>query len=205
MEQQQAELFAIEIVERPLKKLEVPGFELVEGYISEREEMELISHIDAKVWQTDYKRRIQQYGLGYGSENGGKPAWLRDFPGWLLPLAQRVSMDAPLERFAENCVINEYIPPQGIGSHRDYMDFGPTVACVSLLSPVVMNLKNIRTGETVAINIPQRSFWSITGPARYEWEHGIAARLNDVVSGERRKRERRVSITFRTGATKNER
>ena len=37
-----------------------------------------------------------------------------------------------------------------------------------------------------------------TGEARTKWLHGIAARLTDPIAGDRRKRGRRVSITFRT-------
>src|SRR5215203_4741102 len=102
----------------------IPGFSLEHDYITREEEQQLITHIDAEPWQTDYRRRIQQYGLGYSAERGQTPTWLRDFPQWLLPLATRVSQEA-FRRFAENCVINEYIPPLGIGPHRDYDAFGP--------------------------------------------------------------------------------
>src|SRR5688572_29959527 len=91
-------------------QVEVPGFSLVHDYITPEEEQQLLAHIDAAQWETDWRRRIQQYGLGYGS-TGNKPAWLRDFPKWLLPLAERVAKDAHFERFPENCVVNEYIPP----------------------------------------------------------------------------------------------
>ncbi len=174
----------------------IPGFRLVPDYIDQVTERCLLEHIDSMAWQTDYRRRVQQYGLGYGS--GQKPTWLRDFPSWLLPLAQRVSEDAPLERFAENCVINEYIPPQGIGPHRDYSDFGPTVACVSLGADIVMNFAHPGKGLRVQIHVPARSFWVITEEARWEWTHGIAPRLTDPVNGERRPRLRRVSVTLRT-------
>jgi alkylated DNA repair dioxygenase AlkB len=116
----------------------------------------------------------------------------------LHPLARRVTQDAQLERFPENSVINEYIPPLGIGPHRDYGAFGPTVACVSLGSDVVMDFTHPERGQRVAIHVPARSLWIITGEARSQWQHGIASRLSDVIGGERRRRGRRISITFRT-------
>jgi alkylated DNA repair dioxygenase AlkB len=179
--------------------VDVPGFSLRKDYIDVHEEATLLAHIDAQLWETDWRRRIQQYGLGYSGEHGRTPGWLRDFPDWLVPLAQRVSHDAPLERFAENCVINEYIPPLGIGPHRDYGAFGPTVACVSLGSDIILDLTHPERGLRVPVHVPARSLWVLTGEARSEWLHGIAGRLSDVIDGERRKRERRVSITFRTG------
>ena len=36
------------------------------------------------------------------------------------------------------------------------------------------------------------------GDARFKWRHGIAKRQSDMWNGQRTKRQRRVSITFRT-------
>ena len=187
-----------QLFNEPTVKGHVPGFTLVCDYVTEAEETELLRHVDAGPWETDWRRRIQQYGLGYAGEHGTKATWLRDFPAWLVPLAQRVANDAKMERFPENCVINEYIPPLGIGRHKDYPAFGPTIACVSLGSDVVIDFANRTTMQRVPIHVPARSFWIITGEARSVWTHGIAARLTDVINGERRPRNRRVSITFRT-------
>lgn len=176
----------------------VPGLSLREGYITADEEKGLLAHVDSGPWATDWRRRIQQFGAGYAGEHGGAPTWVRDFPRWLLRLAARVQADAPLERFPENCVINEYIPPLGIGAHKDYAAFGPTIACVSLGDDAVLEFTHPERRVRVPVHVPARSLWVITGEARSEWLHGIAARLTDVVHGERRRRERRVSITFRT-------
>jgi alkylated DNA repair dioxygenase AlkB len=179
-------------------RIKVPGFSLREDYICPDEERVLLAHIDVQPWETDWRRRIQQYGLGYAGEHGRAATWLRDLPEWLAPLAQRVQRDAPLARFPENCVINEYIPPLGIGPHRDYGAFGPVIACVSLGSDIVLDLTHPDRGLRVPVRVPARSLWVLAGEARSDWLHGIASRLTDTINGERRKRERRVSITFRT-------
>src|SRR2546423_12039557 len=190
---QQQELFLPEAAEQAV----IPGFWLEPDYITREQEQELLAHVDAQPWQTDYRRRIQQYGVGYSSEAGQSPAWLRDFPPWLLALAEQVSRDA-FDRPAENCVINEYIPPLGIGPHLDYGAFGPVVACVSLGSDIVMDFTDPERKLRLPVHIPARSFLKISGEARTKWRHGIAARLTDMIGGERRSRGRRVSITFRT-------
>jgi alkylated DNA repair dioxygenase AlkB len=192
----QQELFSTLLEEK--QEVSIPGFRLQTDYITTDEERELLSHVEAEPWETEYRRRIQQYGLGYAAEHGQTPTWLRDFPGWLLPLAKRVSEAAKFERFAENCVVNEYIPPLGIGSHRDYAAFGPTVACVSLVSDIVMDFTNPESKLRVPVHVPARSLWVVTGDARSKWMHGIAPRLTEVIRGERLVRGRRVSITFRT-------
>jgi alkylated DNA repair dioxygenase AlkB len=179
----------------------VDGFRLQLDYLTQEEEAHLIAQIDAQTWQTDYRRRIQQYGFGYTSGSGEAPVWLRDFPAWLQPLAERVSRDA-FTGPAENCVINEYIPPQGIGSHRDYETFGPVVACVSLGSDIVMDFTQPEDKLRIPVLVPARSFWVISGEARSNWLHGIARRFRDEIAGEKRFRARRISITFRTLATK---
>jgi alkylated DNA repair dioxygenase AlkB len=174
----------------------VSGFTLRPDFITESEERAYLAHVENGPWETEWRRRIQQFGLGYAGEHGREATWIRDFPEWLNSLAARV---APfLERFPENSVINEYIPPLGIGPHRDYPTFGPTVACVSLGSDIVMDFIDHGSRRRVPIFVPERSLWVITGEARERWQHSIASRLTDVVYGERRVRGRRVSITFRT-------
>lgn len=194
----QGDLFAIED-----PRIEVPGFSIRPDYISREEEAALLARVEHGPWESDWRRRIQQYGIGYGA-SGGKPAWIRDFPEWLLELAARVELDAKLERFPENCVINEYIPPLGIAPHRDYPAFGPTVACVSLGSDVVLDLMTPDRLQRAPMDVRARSLWVLTGAARTQWLHGIAPRLNDVVNGERRARGRRVSITFRTAKDRSQ-
>lgn len=190
----QGQLFQLETD----SQLAIPGFSLTEDYVIPEEELQILAHIDAAPWESDWRRRIQQYGLGYGSESSAKPTWLRDFPDWLVPLAERVAADAHFERFPENCVINEYIPPLGIGAHKDYPAFGPTIACVSLGSDIVIDFTLPSQKLHVPVYVPARSFWVITGEARSRWMHGIASRLTDPIGGERKRRERRVSVTFRT-------
>lgn len=175
---------------------EISGFTLIPEFITESDERDLLANLDNGPWETDWRRRIQQYGLGYAGEHGHKASWIRDFPDWLNALAKRV--EPFFDRFPENSVINEYIPPLGIGPHRDYPTFGATVACVSLGSDIVMDFIHPERDLHVPVFVPARSLWVITGEARYQWQHSISTRLSDVVKGEKRARGRRVSITFRT-------
>jgi alkylated DNA repair dioxygenase AlkB len=192
---EQGQLFAT--APAPDATAEVPGLALHPDYIDASEEHALLAHVEDGPWENDWRRRIQQYGVGY-SDTGGKPNWQRDFPPWLMNLARRVGKDAGFERFPENCVINEYIPPLGIAPHRDYPAFGPTIACISLGSDIILDFVSVDRSERIPVHVPARSLWIITGAARSKWLHGIAPRLNDVIARERRKRQRRVSITFRT-------
>ncbi|MFO0576432.1 MAG: alpha-ketoglutarate-dependent dioxygenase AlkB [Polyangia bacterium] len=206
----------------------VPGLLVRPEYVSQDEERALVAHIEQGPWQPDFKRRIQQYGLGYGArpESGTDPgpasdedpspeiSWVRDFPPWLAALAQRITADAFLPRVPENCVINDYAPGVGIGPHRDYPPFGSVIAAVSLLSDVVIDFARLPRGHDsdddsdggdsdsggsgrIPVYVPARSLWVASGEARWRWTHGIAPRLSDRVEGERRRRGRRLSLTFR--------
>lgn len=197
----QTELFVADLMAQE-ETPEIPGFSIQHDYITRDEERDLLEHLESGPWESDWRRRIQQYGLGYRA-SGGAPVWLRDFPDGLVSLATRVAKDADFERFPENCVINEYIPPLGIGPHKDYPAFGPTIACVSLGSDIVTDFRHPDRGLKVSIHVPARSVWVITGEARSHWQHGIASRMTDIIHGERRARSRRVSITFRTARVRS--
>ncbi len=193
----QTELFALPPA--PASAATVPGFSLREDYIRLDEEHALLNHVASEPWDTEWRRRVQRYGMGYGR------GVTREFPAWLIPLARRVASDANFPRFPENCVVNEYLPGQGIAPHKDYSSFGSTIACVSLGSDVFLDLTHPRSGEEVSVLVPARSLWVLADEARTDWLHGIAPRLHDVVEGRKRRRERRVSITFRIAASDGQR
>ena len=54
-----------------------------------------------------------------------------------------------------------------------------------------------KNGEHVHVYLPPRSVYVLTGEARWEWAHGIAARTRDRVDGRVVLRDTRVRVTFR--------
>jgi alkylated DNA repair dioxygenase AlkB len=100
---------------------------------------------------------------------------------------------------ADQVIVNEYLPGQGIGAHVDCVPcFGPAVAAVSLGSACVMDFTSPDRSSAVPVCLQPGSLCVMTGPARYEWRHAIAARKSDPAPGGRILRGRRVSVTFRT-------
>jgi alkylated DNA repair dioxygenase AlkB len=169
----------------------VPGLRYLAGYLSEAEERALVEAIDALPWNTEWKRRRQPYGAGYG---GGDAA---PIPDWGRRLADRMLADGVIDRPFDQMLVNEYTPGQGISSHRDYAPFGRTVVSLSLLSPCVMDLLHVATGRKESLLLEPRGLLVLSDEARYDWEHGIAPRKRDVWQGVRWDRGRRVSVTFR--------
>lgn len=173
----------------------VPGLTVQRDYIDEAEEQRLLAHIEAGSWDADFRRRIQLYGLGYGGD--GETAWVRDFPAWLDVLARRIVADGWMPRPPDNCVINDYAPGVGIGPHSDFAAFDAPLVALSLLSPVVIDFRRRGHEDAAAIVLPPRSLWIAAGAARWQWTHAIAARRSDIIDGERVRRGRRLSLTFR--------
>ncbi|HYP14880.1 MAG TPA: alpha-ketoglutarate-dependent dioxygenase AlkB, partial [Bryobacteraceae bacterium] len=89
--------------------------------------------------------------------------------------------------FAE-ALVTEYPPGAGIGWHRDAPPFG-IVAGISLGATCRMRFQKGTGPERVtsAAELPPRSIYLLTGPARKEWQHTIPA-----------VKQTRYSITFRT-------
>lgn len=178
----------------------VPGLVVVRDWIDADEEALLLESVDEAPYQEDFKRRVQQYGFGYGGEGSRyeEPQWVRDIPSWAVELGERLVEEGHLPRFCENVVVNDYAAGVGIGPHRDYPPFGDAIACVSLGDDVVMSFSQPRSEVSVDVWVPARSLWVARDEARWRWLHAIRPRLSDVWEGARRRRQRRVSLTFRT-------
>jgi 2OG-Fe(II) oxygenase superfamily len=121
---------------------------------------------------------------------------------------------------ARQAIINLYRPGEGIASHVDLLRrFGDGIVGVSLgegEGGVAMRFARAAEGREAGggngdrdefeVWLPSRSVLVLTREARYEWTHGIAARLRDKVEdGEEKEGGRwqwqergvRVSVTFR--------
>jgi alkylated DNA repair dioxygenase AlkB len=168
-----------------------PGLRYLSDYVSPAEEQALVAAIDALPWNTEWKRRRQPYGAGYGGGDGVP------IPQWGRRLADRMLADGVTDAPFDQMLVNEYTPGQGIAMHRDYAPFGRTVVSLTLLSACVMDFRHVATGRRESLLLEPRSLLVLSDEARYEWEHGIAPRKRDVWHGQRLLRGRRLSVTLR--------
>jgi len=81
-----------------------------------------------------------------------------------------------------------YDPGAGIGWHRDRSVFEHVLG-ISLGAPATMRFRRCRPGgfDRTSLLLTPRSIYHLTGEARHEWEHSIAAMAAT-----------RWSITFRS-------
>lgn len=174
-----------------------PGLTLIENFIDADEEARLMAAVDAAPWDSTLKRRVQHYGMRYDYDRRtvtetelGSPS-VPPIPEWCGFLVDR------LDFTPDQLIINEYLPGQGIARHTDAFVFGSPIVSLSLGSTCEMVFRCRDSGAVVGVILPPRSLLIMDGDARSRWTHEIPARLTDCIGGRRRRRTRRVSLTFR--------
>lgn len=175
----------------------ITGLTYIDNYFTKKEEFAIIQVIDSNLWDNDLKRRTQQYGYKYDYtiRNLNKNASVAQIPKYLSTLISDPEYYPPAPH---QVIINEYLPGQGIGKHKDAACFGDKILSISLLSFCTMVFNNIKNGDKKELILAPGSLLILEGPARHEYTHEIPTRTYDMIEGEKVDRQRRVSITFRT-------
>eukprot|EP00435_Cladocopium_sp_Y103_P075739 s332_g63.t4 len=146
----------------------LPGLTYLKDFLTVDEEQALLAEVDGKLWDGDNKsRRTQQFGYGFHWRNRHSKALLRlPAPRDRMPQAALKPL-VRLERQGhipavefQQCIVNDYVGGQGIKPHRDREFFGELVLGISLLEPVVMDFKCIRTHQVRALLLEPRRYES---------------------------------------------
>jgi len=126
----------------------------------------------------------------------------------LRPDVLKAVFNQPLAR---QVILNLYPPGTGMSPHIDLPKrYADGILGISLIGGTVMTFtkpasdhnRSQRRQQRYEVYIPPRSLYVLTDEARWDWEHGIEGRLEDVVRGEDGRkvtilRDMRVSVTFR--------
>ncbi|MFD8381679.1 alpha-ketoglutarate-dependent dioxygenase AlkB [Streptomyces sp. NPDC059679] len=185
----------------------VPGLRYIADWLAPDAGAALLAGIDAAAWSAQLKRRVQHYGHRYDYGRRSVATVAADasqptappLPVWAREPAARLVDEGLLDREADQVIVNEYQPGQGISAHVDCVPcFGPVVAAISLGSSCLMDFTDPDDGTKLAVPLAPGSLLVMAGPARYAWRHAIAARKSDPGAAGRVLRGRRVSVTFRT-------
>lgn len=177
---------------------QIPGLRYIEGWLKPAEQAALLATIDALPWSDALSRRVQHYGYRYDYGRRGVDAQpLGPIPEPFAALARRLCEEGVMDELAQQVIINEYLPGQGIAAHIDCLPcFGPQIVSVSLGSGCEMSLRSDLFDTSIYLE--PGSLLALEGHARDALKHGIPRRKSDTVQGKRRPRARRVSLTFRT-------
>ena len=176
-----------------------PGLIYVPDWLTDFEHDSLIDLIDRSHFEESLMRRVQHYGVRYNYESssiesaGSAPP----IPAEIQIVGKRLFSDGFFSRLPEQVIVNEYIGSQGIAPHIDRTSFGEAVATVSLNESWSMKFRGPNE-EISEVLLEKKSLAVMTQRSRYEWTHEIPKRKYEMMSGMRKVRNRRISLTFRT-------
>jgi alkylated DNA repair dioxygenase AlkB len=176
--------------------LGIVGLAYVPDFLTSFEQESVLHEVDVQPWSNDLRRRVQHYGYRYDykARRVDRSMYLGPLPAFAIPTAERLVQQALMAKVADQLIVNEYLPGQGITAHIDCEPcFGEQVAMVSLGWAYEMEFIDSETGEKRVIKLAPGSAVVVSGDARHKWLHQIKARKSD--RGIPRKR--RVSLTFR--------
>ena len=184
------------------RKVDIPGFAYVPGFLDEDDEQRLVEWTDHQEWNGELKRRVQHYGWRYDYKAREVRASMRlgPLPPKLAVLAERLFEEDLVAHVPDQAIVNEYEASQGITPHIDVIAFDDGIATISLLESWEMVFHPPHGKEKVPRMLERRSVAIMHGEARYRWKHEIKKRKSEPAldgAGKRRKRERRISLTFR--------
>ncbi|WP_079408325.1 alpha-ketoglutarate-dependent dioxygenase AlkB [Streptomyces sp. 3211] len=187
----------------PQPSVAVQGLRYIAEWLARDACQALLADIDASEWSAQLRRRVQHYGRRYDygrrSMAGNRQAAAPPLPLRGRQAAARLVREGLMDQEAEQVIVNEYQPGQGISAHVDCLPcFGPVIAAISPGSGCLMDFTHPEDGTKLAMPLAPGSLLVMSGPARYTWSHAIVARKSDPGTNGRVPRGRRVSVTFRT-------
>lgn len=202
------------------------GFSYVRDFVSEDEEAFLLAKTDAAPrWKALAHRRLQMWGgelVGKTLVSKTLPPHVTQFPALIKRLEQTGAFLDSKHGQPNHCLVNEYLPGQGIMPHADGPAYFPVVATISLGEPTFLDLYRTKPEggydptPAFSILLEPRSLLITRGEAYTRYLHGIDARTHDTPEHVARiinahalaqatreayanvvARRRRVSLTFR--------
>lgn len=177
------------------------GLTYLPDYISEKLHNRLLEVINNQPWRSDLKRRVQHYGYiyDYRSRSINTKMYLGELPKFCKYFAEKFYEEKLFDKIPDQVIINEYHPGQGISSHVDCEPcFEDTVISMSLGSACIMNFTKVENPKIKKEQVLMpKSIVVLKDEARYKWKHGIAAKKQDIINGQKCLRTTRISLTFR--------
>ncbi|MGZ8997586.1 MAG: alpha-ketoglutarate-dependent dioxygenase AlkB [Allosphingosinicella sp.] len=157
------------------------GLHYAPDLVSPAEEAELIARLETLPFTPFQfqgflgKRETISFGWAYRFDGSGlAPA--DPIPDWLLTVRAKAAAFAGLapDRL-EHALLIRYGEGAGLGWHRDRPVFGEVIG-ISLLSraPLRLRRKQGEKWQRFTLQAEPRSAYLLSGPARSEWEHGLA-------------------------------
>lgn len=134
------------------------GLSILQSFVSEKEETEILHFLDTQKWRTDLQRRCMHYGGTYccmppRTATPAERAAIEktiykadDIPQELSFIVDRMIQQGlyTSDRRPAYCIVNEYRPGQGISAHVENFRFGEPVCSLTLSQADVMRFHELQ-------------------------------------------------------------
>lgn len=187
-----------------VEELKIPGLYYIDD-IKEENMENIIIELDKLKWvsltNNINSRLVQHYGYKYDYKTYNITNKCDDIPECLIILKNILTgicleLNIINEDYVFNqCIVNNYLPGQGISRHIDVKKYGDVIGCFTLGSGATMTFKNNNDEEYLYVN--PNSLYILSDDSRYVWSHEMCQKKYDIVDDIKIKRERRISVTFR--------
>jgi len=187
-----------------VEELKIPGLYYVND-LKEDNMKNITEELDKLNWvklsNSQNSRMVQHYGYKYDYKTYNINVKCEPMPGF-LNLLKLLLTDICIQLNIINndyefnqCIVNNYLPGQGISKHIDVKKYGDVIGCFTLGSGATMTFKNKSEEEDLYVN--PNSLYIMSGDSRYVWSNEMAQKKYDIVDNIKINRERRISVTFR--------
>lgn len=177
-----------------------------EVYINKIKDNNIINDLNKQTWKplsTKYKnsRLVQHYGYKYNYKTYNINDKCEHIPDFLLEyrdMLTKICLDNNIinsEYTFNQCIVNNYLPGQGISKHIDVKSYGDVIGCFTFGSSSIMSFEKDK--NKIDLYVEPNSLYIMSGDSRYKWTHEMASRKYDIINGDKIERNRRISVTFR--------
>lgn len=187
----------------------VPGLYYTSNIITNCDE--IIKELDKNNWNSltssPNSRVVQHYGYLYDYNSRKINVPTTPLPNYLIELSNELKEICKQLNIIDDdynfnqCIVNNYIPGQGISKHTDVKSYGKVIGCFTLGSGAIMKFVNPTTNKEYEKYVEPNSLYIMSGDSRLVWTHEMPSNKFDIVNKIKIPRDRRISITFRNVPT----
>lgn len=160
------------------------GLFVVDKFLSEEEQNDLIRNIDNMTWSNELSRRVQHYGAKYDYKTKTLNYECLSIPLFFNSILDKLNN---IDTFNQ-IIVNEYCKLQKISIHKDSDVFGENICTITLGDSTEFIMTN--GSRKYTITPKPGTLLTLSGESRYDWTH--ETKKSSIENF------RRISVTLRT-------
>lgn len=163
------------------------------------------------VGKSENSRKVVHYGYSYDYKKGTNTDNVPEMPDVIRYLRDKIACILIDDQYIDpedmnQCIINRYLPGQGIAPHIDSDEFGDYIACFTFCGGRELEFarevksessESSDSSDIYKVYTKPGSLYVMSKDARYKYKHSMRGRKSDMVDGVKIPREECFSITFR--------